>query len=466
MEGMKMRNDPKAGFKQLAYLAGVVLAVAASPSAAQVRTISGPGAGNPPCEVAAPDQAAAFPCGVILFSPDGSDSTQVLSAIARGAGAQVRFEYRAVAGVAATVPNRSVLRALASSSARLIPDRRVTAIAKPGGGGSGSSPQVTPKGVERIGGPHSSARGSGVGVAIVDTGLDFDHPDLAGAIATRCHDSFGGNCRDGDGHGTHVGGIVGARDNDKDVVGVAPESTLYAVRVLDNTGSGSDATVQAGLDWIWVENGGENAGASLKIAVANMSLGRDGDKDDNPALRTTVQRLNSQGVTIVVAAGNSASKEISQQVPAAYPEVMAIASTTATTGSNACKRLNNPIAADTASYFTTDGAGVAVSAPGEDKENVSRGCLISSVGILSLKAGGGTTRLSGTSMAAPHVAGVAALLVGGTADPCVVRKRIQTSAVLQGAAPYHSPTSGYTFDGVTEGIVSIPGALGSGATCP
>src|SRR5439155_493250 len=140
-------------------------------------------------------------------------------------------------------------------------------------------------------------------------------------------------------------------------------------------------------------------------------LGRAGTLDDNPALRQAVQAVKAKGVAVVVSAGNDAGLEVSQQVPAGYPEVMAVASTTAVTGSNdRCKFFAGTIGADSASYFTTDGAfnaatgiGVTVSAPGEERENVGPSCSVQSLGILSARLGGGTTRLSGTSMASPHV---------------------------------------------------------------
>jgi subtilisin len=353
----------------------------------------------------------------------------------------------------------------------LIPDRPVNAIAKPGGGGGGGgTKQIIPAGVTRIGGVQSG--GTDVGVAVIDTGLDLGHADFKrptgdSAIAPRCFDAYGGNCMDQNGHGTHIGGIVAAQNNGIDVVGVAPNVTLYAVRVLDSSGSGYDTDIMAGLDWIWNENGGDT-GSSLKISVGNMSFGRAGKTDDNPALLMAVQRLTTGGVdgagkvfagqrvTLVAAAGNDPRLQINQQVPAAYSEVLAIASTTALNGNNACNRLSGAIAADTASYFTTDGAGVAISAPGEDQENVSRGCLVSSVGILSLKLGGGTVRMSGTSMAAPHAAAAAALIYGqGPTDPNTVRTKLKSCASGAGVAPLKSPTSSYTDDGVREGVVSV-----------
>jgi subtilisin family serine protease len=311
--------------------------------------------------------------------------------------------------------------------------------------------------------------GDGVGVAVVDTGLDFNHRDLK-PLETVCFTAFSA-CQDDNGHATHVGGIIAARNNTVDVVGVAPGATLYAVKVLNSSGSGTDSTVIAGLDWIALHA----ASLTPPIRVVNMSLGREGTLNDNPALREAVRNLYDLGITVVVSAGNDPDLEVSQQVPATYPEVLAVASTTGVDGSNnGCKSFTAVIRADTASYFTTDGAfdeatgiGVTVSAPGEDKEDVTKSCFAKSVGILSTKLGGGTTRKSGTSMSAPHVAGVAALMwekaLSGTSPGTLLvedaRGKIRASAARRGTAPLDSPTGGYTFDGEREGIVWAPGAL-------
>ena len=113
----------------------------------------------------------------------------------------------------------------------------------------------------------------------------------------------------------------------------------------------------------------------------HISLGRPGSLDDNPSLSTLVFQLYNADVAVVVAAGNDPFSEVSEQVPATYPEVIAVASTTAKSGSNKCKRVNFVVEADTASYFTTDGKfdagtgiGVNVSAPGEKLENI--GCSV------------------------------------------------------------------------------------------
>jgi subtilisin family serine protease len=304
--------------------------------------------------------------------------------------------------------------------------------------------------------------GAGVGVAIVDTGIDFQHSDLSAAVAATCFTVYAA-CQDDEGHGTHVSGIVAAANNGMDVVGVAPGATLYAVKVLDRRGRGTDSTIMAGLDWV----ADHAALESPAIRVVNMSLGRRGTLDDNPALRASVQAVVQAGITVVVAAGNDSTLEVSQQVPATYPEVIAVASTTATSGSSACGGHPSPVTGDTASFFTTDGAfdsltgiGVSVSAPGEDREDINKSCFLKSVGILSTRLGGGTVRMSGTSMAAPHVTGVVALMAEQSAvTPDDARRRLRSGADGVTSVPLDSPATGYSFDGEREGVVWAPGAL-------
>ncbi|HSG05301.1 MAG TPA: S8 family serine peptidase, partial [Nitrospiria bacterium] len=181
-----------------------------------------------------------------------------------------------------------------------------------GGGGGGGSDQTTPSGVARIGAVGLAVTGAGVGVAVVDTGLDFAHADLN--VAAECFTAYS-SCQDDQGHGTHVGGIIGALDNTIDVVGVAPSVTLYSVKVLNQNGSGYDSDIMAGLDWI-----GVNAAAvNPPIHVANLSLGRSGSLNDNPALRASFQALHFAGISVVVAAGNDSGSEVSQRFPPPIP---------------------------------------------------------------------------------------------------------------------------------------------------
>jgi subtilisin len=314
-----------------------------------------------------------------------------------------------------------------------------------------------PPGVARVGARKVYETGAGVGVAVLDTGLDFNHPELL--IGAGSFSSFGGTAQDDGHHGTHVGGIVAANEDGVGVVGVAPDATLYAVKVLNGEGSGNDSDIIAGLDWV-------TANAHLvnpRIRVINMSLGRPSSPFDGP-MRAAIQSVvNLAGVTVVAAAGNDAGTEVSRTVPAGFPEVIAVASTTAAKGTSDQSLV---IEADTASFFTTDGKfntrtgiGVAISAPGEVRENISGGYLYSE-GILSTAMGGGYEQMSGTSMAAPHAAGVLALLLQKEPGltPVQVKARIM-SGDKEGAAPLDCPTTTYTYDREREGVLYAPKVL-------
>jgi subtilisin len=391
---------------------------------------------------------------IVTFA-EGVDAPARGRAAAAAGGAMLR-SFRGVRAAAVRVPNDAALARLAADPSVLgvVPDRRVSAYqngkGKPGGSGGGG--QVMPAGVTRVGVPTASSNGAGIGVAILDTGIDLAHADLTGTV--DAFSAFGGSCADDEGHGTHVAGTAAGRDNTVGVVGVAPAAGLYCVKVLDGNGNGTDATLMAGLDWVL----DAHASVTPNIRVVNMSLGRPGTVGDNTALHDLIVALEAAGVAVVVSAGNDASVEASQMIPAAYAEVITVASTTAVTGTNACRGLASPIGADTASFFTTDGPTVTVSAPGEEAENVSRGCFISSVGILSSKLGGGTTRMSGTSMAAPHVTGIVARYFqqNPLSNVALARQYVQDGAAGKGVAPRNSPTTSYTFDGVREGVAQAP----------
>ena len=394
---------------------------------------------------------------IVIFRPGNSKANR--AAAASRHGASLRFNYDVVDAIAVSVPSQAVLARMRQDSdvLEIIPDRPVFVLGG-GAGGSVSTSQVTPAGVTKVGVPTTTSNGAGIGVAVLDTGIDFKQTDLA--PASQSFSAFGGSCQDDNGHGTHVAGIISALNNTIGVVGVAPQSKPYCVKVLDSTGAGSDSSIIAGLDWIYT-----NANlVTPTIRVANMSFGRNGTITDNSAYRTAVQRLYNMGVLMVVAAGNDRTKEVSQIVPAAYPEVISVASTTAIDGTNACKTYASKIYADTASYFTTDGrfdpttrVGVTVSAPGEDKEDLNSSCAAVPLGILSLKLGGGTIRYYGTSMAAPHIAGVVArMMQAGQSGVENIRTQLRSTAQKVGTAPLNSVITGYTFDGEREGVAKAP----------
>ncbi len=418
-----------------------------------------------------------FPCKAILIFDKNLNKGQQKALVPGG-----KHFPRVNAGARVIANAKQWLALLANPGIReVLPDREIT-VSKPAGKGGngnkkpgGTSGQVTPSGLTNIGWPlepvpeaEPGATGAGVGIVIGDTGLDFSHLDLKDNVYLACFDAFGGNCGDQHGHGTHVAGISSALNNEIDIVGVAPDATLFAVRMLDHTGSGSDSQLMDGLQWIldWIaaDKASDIDNEIPDIKIVNLSLGRPGDVGDNPALHTYFKLLYQENVSVVVAAGNDASVTVSEQIPAAYPETLAVGATTAIDGNNKCRGYQGVIGADTRSHFSTYGPGVTISAPGEQKEDINRGCFIRSSGILSLNLGGGTIRKEGTSIASPYVAGALALLYQNCPGltPAQVKSKLQNSARGQGDLPIASPSSAYTLDEIKEGVLSLPGLLAPG----
>ncbi|MET9602131.1 S8 family serine peptidase [Streptomyces sp. NPDC006459] len=209
--------------------------------------------------------------------------------------------------------------------------------------------------------------GAGVTAYILDTGIDYKHTEFGGPDNTRATFGFdavgdGGNGQDCNGHGTHVAGTVAGK-----TYGVASKANLVSVRVLGCDGTGTYSGMIAGFDWV--------AKNAVQPAVLNGSLG--GDK--SVALNDAATALSDAGVLPIIAAGNSA-KDVDLVSPASALRVVTVAA------SNKW---------DEETDFSNWGAGVELYAPGQD--------------ILSAKLGGGSVLQSGTSMAAPHATGVAAL---------------------------------------------------------
>ncbi|MGH9340550.1 MAG: S8 family serine peptidase [Acidobacteriota bacterium] len=275
-------------------------------------------------------------------------------------------------------------------------------------GGGDTTGQTIPWGVARIGADLNANEGAGIHVYVIDTGVDSDHRDLQanlgnGAAVQTCK---GKGCNqswdDDNGHGTHVAGTIGAIDNDVDVLGVASQVTLHAVKVLSKSGSGSFSGVIAGVDW--VANETANRG---QPSVANMSLGGGGSKsgtctssgftgDDN--LHKALCNAKNKGVVFVVAAGNNGT-DAASSVPAAYDD--AVITVSATNQGDDWPSWSNW--GDGVAFWTSNvSAPVAIAAPGVD--------------ILSTWNDGKTNTTSGTSMATPHVAGTAALYLAGNSQ--------------------------------------------------
>lgn len=233
-------------------------------------------------------------------------------------------------------------------------------------------PEV-PWGIQRVKAPAAwdYNTGRGVRVAVIDTGINPNHRDLAGKVDGGYNaedDCEKPECyADDNGHGTHVAGTIAAKRDEKGVVGVAPDARLYSVKVLDADGSGSLSGVIKGI--IWCANNG--------IQVANMSLGSPMPSD---TMQRALRYAKSRGVIVVAAAGNSGG---SVGYPGAYPETIGVAASDWE---------------DNIAKFSSRGDEVDFIAPG--------------VAIVSTSMEGDFASLSGTSMAAPHVAGLAALVVG------------------------------------------------------
>ncbi|WP_175059129.1 S8 family peptidase [Thermococcus sp. 2319x1] len=255
--------------------------------------------------------------------------------------------------------------------------------------------QTIPWGIERIKAPDvwSITDGSSSGVieaAILDTGIDYDHPDLAanlawgvsvlrGKVSTKPKDY-----KDQNGHGTHVAGTVAALNNDIGVVGVAPAVEIYAVRVLDASGRGSYSDIILGIEQALLGPDGvlDSDGDGIIVGdpdddaaeVISMSLG---GSSDVQAFHDAIIEAYNYGVVIVAASGNEGAS--SPSYPAAYPEVIAVGATDVN---------------DQVPWWSN--RGVEVSAPGVD--------------VLSTYPDDSYETLSGTSMATPHVSGVVALI--------------------------------------------------------
>lgn len=259
-------------------------------------------------------------------------------------------------------------------------------------------PQVLTWNIDRVDAEKvfSINTGNGIKVGVIDTGIDISHPDLVsnlkgGVSAVNYTSSY----KDDNGHGTHVAGIIAALNNTIGVIGVGPNISLYAIKVLDRRGSGYLSDVIEGIDWA-IQNG---------MQVINMSLGT---SSNIQSFYEAVLRAYNAGIVVVAAAGNSGG---SVSFPAAYPEVIAVSATDE----------NNNITS-----WSSRGPEIDLAAPGNN--------------IYSTYKGSAYKTLSGTSMAAPHVSGVAALILktlpgvydldnDGIWDPNEVEKKLKDSAV-------------------------------------
>lgn len=348
-------------------------------------------------------------------------------ALVRAAGGRIKHTYHLVPAIAATLPQTAI------EALRRNPS--VTTVEPDGLFHKVDAELDNTWGVKRIGAGTVHDTGNKalhIPIAIIDTGIDYTHTDLGGCatIGNGCKIAGGfdfvnndGDPMDDEGHGTHVAGTVAALDNGVGVVGVAPEAKLYALKVLDASGSGSFSDVIAALEWV-VDNG--------TIKITNNSYGS--SSDPGTLVKAAFDSSYAAGVLHIAAAGNSGNcsgKNDSVGYPGKYSSVVAV---TATDSSNA-----RPC-------WSSTGSTVEISAPG--------------VSINSTKLGGGYIVYSGTSMASPHVAGVAALVLGtgGSLTNIQVRDILTSTAQDLGAAG-RDPLYGY-------GLVNAAAAVATVSSSP
>lgn len=324
---------------------------------------------------------------------------------APGGHAANRAAARSIAAELGVTPGHAYGAALFGFSAT-VPEGRLAALARDPrvayverDGVATIVAQTLPWGIDRIDADLSSTKagnGSGsignVNVYVLDTGVDAGHADLN--VVNHVNFTNGPN-KDCHGHGTHVAGTIAARDNSSDVVGVAPGAPITGVRVLGCSGSGSYSGIIAGVDWVTAN--------ATKPAIANMSLGGGASQ----ALDDAVKNSANSGVFYALAAGNDGANACNSSPARAGTHNGVL--TVAATDSN-----------DRETSWSNYGSCVDIWAPGAS--------------ILSTKNGGGTTTMSGTSMASPHAGGAGALYLSSNtgASAATVESALKSAAVSTG----------------------------------
>lgn len=315
---------------------------------------------------------------IVVFNKTVNETTKQL--LAERVGGYYEKSLPLIDGAVVLVPAKSekVLKRM-PGVLRVEDDVKVFALGKPSRSSARPAPaqpsQTMPWGVDRTDAELacSTSTAAGIKVAILDTGIDLDHPDLIANVKGGYNAIKPSRSADDDnGHGTHVAGIVAAADNSIGVVGMAPSASLYAVKVLNRDGSGWTSDIIEGIQWCIDNN----------IQVINMSFGYHPKYGSNETLHNVIKAAHDSGIVMVAAAGNNGPEENSVNYPARFDEVIAVSATDIY---------------DNFAYWSSSGPEVDLAAPGRE--------------IYSTYKSAKYTTMSGTSMASPHVAGAAALVL-------------------------------------------------------
>ena len=393
----------------------------------------------------------------IVVLKDGMSPTRA----ARGHGAVPTHVYKyALRGYAATLTDEALARAEADPRVLFVsPDTEFHA--ESCAGVSGQEMQCVPIWGDRVKVERSSAksgdgRGSvNINVAVLDTGIDPTHPDLNVVGGVNC--ANGKSYADGNGHGTGVAGIIGARDNSFGLVGVAPGANLWAVRVLTDKGRGSQSQILCGVDWVTSTR--TDSDPTNDIAVANMSLSASGEDDGNcgltnkDAAHLAICNSVAAGVTYVVAATNETA-DIQTHVPAAYDEVLTATAMADCVGQpgglSDCSSQRAAGALDFGCLPQTRDDTFAcfsnfATLPADQAHTVAAPGVADRILLPGSFNGAGT----GTSFASPVVAGTVALCIASGHRPCAGLTPAQiTQKLVNDAAAYNTahPADGFAGD--------------------
>lgn len=350
---------------------------------------------------------------IVVYREDPGRSAQELTADARRAGIEVDYRYgAALDGYAATLTREQLAAVRADPDVAFVSANGVAEATATVPLADGEP--LPPTGVRRIRAAtrRTAREASTSNVAVLDTGIKLRHPDLNAVSGTDCIDP-GTVARDEAGHGTHIAGTLAARNDGAGVVGVAPGTRLVSVRVLDQDGFGTFAQIICGIDWVTANHEARN------IDVANMSLrGIVSGSVDAPcaqvtdALHKAICNSTDAGVTYVVAAGNDTSYYPDPRyliVPASYPQVLTVTAMSDFDGRPGA------LADNTCTPYGSDDAMLGASNWSRDQDAQAMAHTIAAPGdcIASTWPWDPYYRVaSGTSTAAPHVAGLAALCFG------------------------------------------------------